>query len=276
VEETQLSPPQLQVYSQRYCSKIIATISSLTWQQHVMSLWPSSSSSSSSLPRPLEWMKEISNLPPTKDAGWGQAYAKVDIAKGQRIEVSTALVMSYSRHIQGTALRPLSYTWHDLFRHQQQVLQQLHDQNQLTIQYQGPDTDWKLINAYSGLEDVVLFPAAGNIGMVLRKLSKNQATNCHLVLHPPSNSNTFPEPSQTVSVTIELIASQNIKVGDVLVVNVPIPENDEYTSTSTATATTPHEYELLYRELQRSGQLVEPSIFQQYLLQDRWDPPSEL
>jgi hypothetical protein len=62
----------------------------------------------------------------------------------------------------------------------------------------------------------------------------------------------------------------------VLVVNVPIPDDDEYTSTSTATATTPHEYELLYRELQLSGQLFETSIFQQYLLQGKWKPPSEL
>jgi hypothetical protein len=273
VEDTQLSPTQLEEYSQQYCSKITATISSLTWQQRVMSLWPSSLSR-----RPFEWMKEFPYLPPTKDAGWGQAYAKVSIASGQRIELSTGLIMSYSRHIQGTALRPISYTWHDLFPHQQLVIKQLHDQNQLVVQYQGPDTDWKSINKYGGLlEDVVLFPAAGNIGMVQRKIYNNQATNCHLVLHPPILTTTVHHHhSLTNSVTMELVATRNIKVGDVLVVNVPIlnDRNDDVYS-STSTIATRREYELLHRELQQSGQIFEKSIFRHYL-HDRREPPDEL
>jgi hypothetical protein len=293
LEDTQLSPTQVEEYAQQYCSKITATISSWTWQHHVMSLWPPS-------PRPLVWMKEFPYLPPVKDAGWGQAYAKVYIPAGQRIELSTALLMSYSRHIQGTALRPISYTWHDLFPYQRQVLQQLHDQKQLVVQYQGPDTDWISIIGYSELEDIVLFPAAGNVGMVRKKTSKNQPTNCHFVLHPPpplinpfdenNNHNSDDDEDHyhhplTDSVTMELIATKNIKVGDVLVVNVPVQEDDnddddddeeEFVFTSTtSTTTTRKEYELLYRELQQSGQLFEKSIFRNDL-PGRWEPSNEL
>jgi hypothetical protein len=224
----------------------------------------------------LEWMKEFPYLPPSKDAGWGQAYAKVSIASGQRVELSTALVMSYSRHIHGTALRPISYTWHDLYPSQQQVLRHLRDQHQLTVQYQGPDTDWQSIDGYGSLKDVVLFPAAGNIGMVQRKTFKNQVTNCHLVLHPPITTTNHQSHPLTISVTIELIATRDVKVGDLLVVDVPIlPEKEKGEYTSTSTATLRREYGRLYRELQLSGQLFERSIFRRYL-QDKWESPDEL
>lgn len=260
MSDTRLSADQLENYPQQYCSKITATISSSTWQQRIMTLWP---------PQPQyrkEWMKDYPLLPSRDDAGWAQARAKQNILSGERIEMATALVLSYSQHVKGTALRPISYTWHDLYPPQQQVLQQLRDQGQLHVQYQGPSTEWRSVDGYMDLQDVVLFPAAGNIGMVQRtyhhKEQQMATNNCRLVLHGPLKG--FNNEAK-VTVTIELIATHDIAAGELLILDVPIHRNDS------PTQPTRREFQLLYRELLQSGQLFDENIFRHFLQRRQGD-----
>ncbi|KAG7339432.1 SET methyltransferase domain containing protein [Nitzschia inconspicua] len=258
VQETQLSSQQqqLQQYADQYCSKIVATVSSDDWKNRVMTLWPSQRQ------HRMEWMKDNPLLPPI-GSGWGSARAKVDISKGERIELSTALVLSYNKHVHGTALRPMSYTWHDMYPSHQRVLQELRTQQQLVVQYQGPDTRWQTVDAFTNLEDLVLFPAAGNIGMVQRKRHDTYPTNCKLVLHGPlQNFNA----EARVTVTLEMIATQDISEGEVLVLDLPVSEDNNNNNNNHPTSrTTIQEYRLLYRELRQTGQLYNKDLVRYHL-----------
>lgn len=249
VEDSQLSLSQIDEYSQQYCSKISATISSTTWQKRIMTLWPPQKH------HRKEWMKD-NPLLPAVSAGWGQARAKDDIGNGERIELSTALVMSYSKHIQGTALRPIAYAWHDLYPHHHQILRQLRERVQLAVQYQGPETQWQSIDGWGDVEDVVLFPAAGNIGMVSRKQTAHQPTNCKLVLLGPLPDFTA---DAKVTVSLELLATRDIVVGELLTIDLPVNKDNA------ATKPTPQELRLLSQELRRTGQLHDSGIFRTHL-----------
>jgi hypothetical protein len=154
-----------------------------------------------------------SNLPPW-DAGFGDARAKVDIAKGERIELAIGLVLS-QKQLQGSILAPIAFAYQDLQPDHQQSLANLRQLDQLRLQYQGKDTDWQRIDLLDeSLEDVAIFPAAGNIGMV-RRVGAYETRNCRLVI-PELESN------DSAGVFLELIATQDITTGDVLLLNLPV------------------------------------------------------
>jgi hypothetical protein len=254
MNETTLSREQITHYSQVYCSKIVAGVGLPSWRDRLVPLLPPPD-------RLPFWIQDQTWLAPF-DAGWGSAKAKVAIHTGERIEISAALVMSL-RQVKGTALRPLVYTWDELYPEQQHTLKQLRDKRQLMVQYQGPDTSWKSVDGFTSFDDLVLFPAAGNIGMVRRRLHRPtnyddenkkdhpmEESNCRLVFHGDSNQ-LFPHSQHhySVSVTIELIATKDIDVGQTLVLDLR--------PTSTITQ---EEYQQLDKELRHTGQPYERGL----------------
>lgn len=211
-------------------------------------------------------------LAPSFDAGWGDARTKVDVEKGDRLEVSTALVLSHE-YTKNTALMPLVYGWKDLHEDHREGLRALARKGHLHLQYQGPDTSWKPINNFTqghqnNFEDLVLFPVAGNIGMVRRRTTtvddslSGTESNCRLIVHPQTEQDGTGENNnddddndsmlwleQPVGVTIELIAMEDMDAGTVLVVDLM------------ESVATPFEYELLLRELKTTGQSFAREVF---------------
>eukprot|EP00980_Cylindrotheca_fusiformis_P001177 scaffold322_cov88-Cylindrotheca_fusiformis.AAC.4 len=230
-----------------YCSKMISGIGRPTWEDRILPMLP---------PRNVVgfFLKNSDLLPPW-DVGLGNARAKVFIPSGERIEVAIGLLMSKSKQIDGTILAPIAFSYSKdmLQQHQdpqnQQVLERLVQQNKIQLQYQGKDTDWERINlllddsngnaVVGRLEDIAIFPAAGNIGMVRRVggggdgVGKNpQNANCKLVIsesltnnilmmEEESNNNDSSPISPSASVVLELIATQDIHTGDVLLLDLP-------------------------------------------------------
>jgi hypothetical protein len=191
--------------ARNYCSRMFSGIGRPTWDNRIMPMLP---------PRHVVgFYLNSSNLPPW-DAGFGDARAKVDIAKGERIELAIGLVLS-QKQLQGSILAPIAFAYQDLQPDHQQSLANLRQLDQLRLQYQGKDTDWQRIDLLDeSLEDVAIFPAAGNIGMV-RRVGAYETRNCRLVI-PELESN------DSAGVFLELIATQDITTGDVLLLNLPV------------------------------------------------------
>jgi hypothetical protein len=264
---TLLDEDALPTLASLYCSKIVAGVHLEAWRERVMPLWPPG--------RTMSRMKDVGWLPPLQggsDVGWGNARAKVPVKTGERLEMGTALVMSMSKHVQGTALRPMVYAWDDLHRRHQDVLRNMQQSSpkSFMVQYQGPETGWKAMDIFDddSLHDLALFPASGNIGMVVRSsfLQGADATtvresNCRLVIreHMPTwnggdDSNKSNTTKPTVGVTIELVATSDLVVGELLVLD--LPANDNPTSEISY-----NEFGLLYQELHLTGQLYNKDIF---------------
>lgn len=246
----------LDAHSKAFCSKIYSGVGLPSWRDRLLPLLPKDYN--------LPFFIDPKWLAPSFDAGWGGARTKVDVKKGERLEISTALVLSYE-FTKGSALMPLVYSWKDLDEDHRKVLRSLAQQNgDLHLQYQGPDTSWKPRNNFTlanpnRFEDLVLFPVAGNIGMVRRRASSaGVEANCRLILHRPSSSQVSEDVDskdsmvwleKPVGVTIELIASKDMPSGTLLVVDLE------------ESAATPHEYKLLYRELKLTGQPFAREVF---------------
>ncbi|VEU44863.1 unnamed protein product [Pseudo-nitzschia multistriata] len=240
-------------HSEAFCSKIYSGLGLPSWKGRLLPLLPKEYKLPFEID--LKWLAPF-------DSGWGDAKTKVDVKKGERLEISTALVLS-REFTKNTALMPLVYAWKDLHSNHQETLKRLHaaKQGNLHLQYQGPDTSWIPINNFTNkgdhndFEDLVLFPAAGNIGMVRRRTGSFDA-NCRLVVHP-SNSEDMEDDhalieflDQPVGVTIELIATTDIMKSTTLVV-------DLFESIAT-----PLEYKLLFSELKLTGQPFSRQVFQ--------------
>ena len=202
-------------FSQTFCSKIQSGPGLPTWKHRIPN-------------GPLHWMGQNSQRLALFDAGIGDARAKVPIQSGERIEISTALVVSRDL-FGGSALGAMLYRWNDLTIEHQQALTVLRANGKLLLQYQGFDTDWKRTDGFESLEDVALLPVAGFIGMVLRLGNKTDGpsaggannNNCRLILHSEGDYLNVGTNNYNVGVTIELIATQNISVGEVLKLNLP-------------------------------------------------------
>ncbi|OEU11474.1 hypothetical protein FRACYDRAFT_245320 [Fragilariopsis cylindrus CCMP1102] len=214
------------LYSNQYCSKIYAGVGRPSWEDRLLPILPPKQNYN--LPFSIEDIQL-----PKFDAGLWDAKTKINnIKQGDRLEISTALVLSLE-FTRKTSLMPLVYTWQDLHQEHRSALQRLahpddnnNDHNELRLQYQGPDTNWMPMNNFTtrttgtgagaipNYDDLVLFPVA-------------------------------------VGVTIELIAMEDIRMaGTDLIVDV-------YESVAT-----PFEYQLLYRELKLTGQPYNKQIFQ--------------
>jgi hypothetical protein len=199
-KESRIAPEDLSTYKSDYCSKIQSGIGIPTWKERILPI----------LPNDLPFWIDLSRLAPF-DAGIGDAKAKVPIFRGDRIEISTALVMS-RKLVRGSALGAVVISWDDLTEKHQNALQTLRENGQLILQYQGHDTDWRRIDRFQSFEDLALLPNAGNIGMVRRV--GDGPCNCRLVIHSEGEQG-------SVGVTVELIATEDIPVGELLKLNLP-------------------------------------------------------
>jgi hypothetical protein len=202
------------LHSNQYCSKIFSGVGKPSYQDRLLPILPKNYD--------LPFSTDIKL--PNFDAGLWDAKTKIDnIKKGDRLEISTALVLSLEL-TRNTSIMPLVYAWKDLHDEHRSSLKRLHiKDNELRLQYQGPDTNWTPMNNFTttkagtgtipNYDDLVLFPVAGNIGMVRRRTatptidahtsggggggdggatstSSDDAKkpNCRLVVHPVVNN----------------------------------------------------------------------------------------
>lgn len=246
----------LDKHARDYCSKIYSGVGWPSWKDRLLPLLPKDYKIPFSID--LIW------LAPSFDAGWGDARTKIGVRKGERLEISTALVLSqeFTKH---TALMPLVYAWKDLHEDHREGLVRLARKSLLHLQYQGPDTSWKPTNNFmdpKSFEDLLLFPVAGNIGMVRRlhtnvdDSSKVTDANCRLVVHPrrDQDENNYDNDSMQwldhpVGVTIELVATKDMDAGTVLVIDL------------VESVASPYEYKLLLEELKQTGQPFSRQVF---------------
>ena len=246
----------LDKHSEEFCSKIYSGVGLPSWRDRLLPLLPTHYE--------LPFFIDLKWLAPSFDAGWGDARTKVDVSKGERLEISTALVLS-REFTEESALMPLVYSWKDLDNDHREGLRSLARKGQLHLQYQGPNTSWKPMNNFTqgnpnSFEDLVLFPVAGHIGMVRRRnASAGIEANCRLVLHPQTNQDATGEDVEAkdsmlwlekpVGVTIELVTTQDMAVGTLLVVDLE------------ETVASPYEYNLLLSELKSTGQPFAREVF---------------
>lgn len=246
----------LDKHAREYCSKIYSGVGWPSWKDRLLPLLPKDYDLPFSID--LKW------LAPSFDAGWGDAKTKMGVKKGERLEISTALVLS-QKFTKDTALMPLVYAWKDLHEDHREGLVRLARKGLLHLQYQGADTSWKPTNNFTNpksFEDLLLFPVAGNIGMVRRlntavdDSSIFAEDNCRLVVHPRRNQDeknndddSMQWLDQPVGVTIELVATKDMDAGTVLVIDL------------VESVANPYEYKLLLRELKQTGQPFSREVF---------------
>lgn len=237
----------LDKHANEFCSKIYSGVGLPSWRDRLLPLLPKHYD--------LPFFIDSKWLAPSFDAGWGDARTKVDVKRGERLEVSTALVLS-REFSKDSALMPLVYAWKDLHDDHREELRELVRMGRLHLQYQGPDTAWKPINSFSenhanSFEDLVLFPVAGNIGMV-RRQNAGAKPNCRLIVHSPTkrDDSSMSLLEQPVGVTIELVATEDMTAGTILIVDL-----------AESVAST-YEYKLLFRELKLTGQPFAKEVFQ--------------
>ncbi len=238
----------LDKHANEFCSKLYSGVGLPSWRDRLLPLLPKHYN--------LPFFIDSKWLAPSFDAGWGDARTKVDVKKGERLEISTALVLS-REFTRNSALMPLVYAWKDLHEGHREALQELSRMDHLHLQYQGPDTAWKPMNNFTRklpntLEDLVLFPVAGNIGMV-RRLNPHAGvkTNCRLIVHSPARrrEDLMSLLQQPVGVTIEMVATQDMSAGTVLIVDLMESVASIY------------EYKLLLREFKLTGQPFSRDFF---------------
>ena len=199
-KNSRILPSELTQYKEKYCSKIISGIGVPTWKGRILPV----------LPKEVPFSIDLMRLAPF-DAGYGDARAKMAISLGDRIEIATSLIVSH-RLVQGSALGAVVIPWKDMTNEHQQALRNLRDKGQLTLQYQGQDTNWKAIDDFKSFEDLAILPIAGFIGMVRRV--GDDTSNCRLIIHSEATVD-------SIGVTLELIATKNISVGETLTLNLP-------------------------------------------------------
>jgi hypothetical protein len=188
-----------------FCSKIYAGVGLPSWKKLLAPGGPEESSAAS--------MMDLARLAPF-DAGFGNAKAKVAIARGERIEISTGLVLS-RKLVKGSILGGLVISWKDdLKEEHKEHLRLLRDSEQVIVQYQGDDTSWRHIDRFDSFEDLAILPAAGNIASV-RRVGNAEASNCRLVIHWQGSQH------GSVGVTLELVATADIAVEEVLKLDLP-------------------------------------------------------
>ncbi|KAL3941824.1 MAG: hypothetical protein SGBAC_003870 [Bacillariaceae sp.] len=204
--ETSQTMPLSKDISEKYCSKVHSGIGRPTWEGRIFPILPPK--------EVVGFHLDPAYLPPW-DAGYQEARAKVDIVRGQRIEISIGLFVSQNL-LRGSILEPIAVSYQDLTPKDQDQLFHLRKRGQLQLQYQGPDTKWHRIDLLEGsnLEDVAIFPASGSIGMI-RRVGENQGdTNCRMLISSE-------EGNDSAGVLLELVATNNIAVGEILVLSLP-------------------------------------------------------
>jgi hypothetical protein len=204
------NPGQIDFLSSQYCTKIYAGAGPETFQR----LYPS---------------LDESRVAPF-DAGLNDARAKVPIKAGERIEQAPAMLL-YKPFVKGTALGPLVITWDTLRPEHQTAINSASAPigGKLPIEYRGPGSDWQQVRRMTKLENVAILPFAGRIGMVRRVNSRSSLvssikTNCRLeigitVHHEEGRNESEEDGKPRVSVVLELIATEDIPTGGVLLMD---------------------------------------------------------
>ena len=248
------SPDQLDFLRSRYCTKIYAGPGPSNFRQLIPPI-------------------DESRIAPF-DAGLYDARAKRPIKAGEQIEQGPAMLL-YKPFVKDTALGPLVISWTDLHQEHQDSVRSASAAigGKLPIQYRGEASKWKRIRRMASLENVAILPFAGRIGLVRRVVvnpdsedlgqlggAEEVATsmaiksNCRLEIEisvtspdvdggapPPRRAD---EQTPEVSVVLTLIATEDIDVGEVLLMDLKI-------------GSTGYERELLKLKLSETGHLFE-------------------
>jgi hypothetical protein len=158
---------------------------------------------------------------------------------GSVLEISPALVISKTI-ISNTPLASSGFFWHDWNEEQQKDLKDLRESNDLRMHYQGLDAD-----AVLDFEDVVIFPAAGNIALVER-VGKSDDANCKIKILASGSMKSHLShggASRSAGILLQLVAIKDITTGARLKLNINIGGS-------------PRDRELLLEELLKSGQPI--------------------
>jgi hypothetical protein len=206
VSETRISQDNLPQKMEAYCSNIYAGVGRETWEEKVVAF--AYQHERGAFPH-----YDISRFAP-RDAGLGNAIARRAVSKSERIEIAPGIVMSRSS-VNGTLLAPLVFGWEALTQENRQALSKLRENGRLTLQFQSQDTEWQRIDRFESFEDIAILPVAGNIGM-LQRVGSDGGSNCRLVIRSD-------DAEGTVGVTLEVIATEDIEVGDVLKLDLRVP-----------------------------------------------------
>lgn len=260
-ESNKISADQLNYYQQQYCSKIYANLDDMVFAQRLQSgiAPPLFYAPSRLAPSAVTTHNDIRVY---DDPNYPHAVAKVPIRKGNRIELSIALVLDRNK-IVNTPLAPLVYYYHELPPELQASVQNLRREGYYVVQYQGVDNHWRREDHFTTFEESAILPVGGWIGRVERvdDSGLNSSINCRLRILPSDfhkrNSTMYSATQQqqrqaekeqnpfslgNAGIALELIATRDIAVGERLRTNIP----------SSATF---RERLMLYKEMERSGQL---------------------
>jgi hypothetical protein len=172
------------------------------------------------------------------------AVVNQDVTAGNVLEISPALVLSKAV-ISNTPLASSSFVWHDWDEEQQKDLRDLRESNDLRVQYQGLDNDWIPMDAFIDFDDVVVFPAAGNIALVER-VGKRDDANCKIKILASGSMKSHLShggASGSAGILLQLVAIQDIASGSRLKLNIN-------------KGGSPRDRELLLEELLKSGQPI--------------------
>jgi SET domain len=237
----------LPLFQKSYCSNIYSGIGKPTWDDKILPVLNSQSSTGDK-----SWILQGGSRLASFDAGLSDVRSKKDLKKGEMIERSVGLVLSRN-HVRGTPLGVLAFYWENMKVDHHQALINLRDEERLLLQYQGNDTNWEPVDRFQVYTEMTVLPIGGSIGLVRRvqggavtvehSMEDNDSTpNCKLIIRSNKDHHT------NVGVTLELIATTDIPAGEVLKLNVSPSGFAE-------------EYQLLQKEMERTGQPHHPSIY---------------
>jgi hypothetical protein len=246
--QVEIDSSLLPLFQKKYCSNIYAGIGKQTWNDKILPILNNQSSMGDQ-----SWRLQGGSKLATFDAGLSDVRSKKDIKKGQLIETSVGLVLSRN-HIRGTPLGVLAFYWENMKVDHHQALINLRDDDRLFLQYQGYDTNWESVDRFAGYAEMTVLPIGGYVGMIRRvqgggilvedssDADSDSTPNCKLIIR--SNK----EHHIPVGVTLELVALTDISAGDVLKLNI-------------SPSGFPEEYQLLQKEMDRTGQPHHPSVY---------------
>lgn len=223
-----------------YCSKVYAGIGRPSWDDRVMaSVYE-------------EKHKNLINTQRLADLDHPAAVVNQHVSAGTVLEIAPALVLSKDK-VDNTALAPMSFFWGDWDAVHQQDLKELRDSMDLRVQHQSQATDWNREDSFREFEEVVLFPAGGNIALVER-VGKSGNANCLIKIIASGSMKSHLNhggTSGSAGILLQLVATKDLRTGDRLKLNIQ------------ATGS-PYENKLLAETLFQTGQPV-PDYLQDYL-----------
>lgn len=121
--------------------------------------------------------------------------------------------------LHGTALAPFGFYWQDLTEQHRDALRELREAGRLKVQHQGHDTEWYRLDHFTTFENIVVFPAAGNVALIERVGSTDP--NCEMKIGCNG-----PE-LEAAGLVLEILATSDIHAGETLRLNIVPTRGDE-------------------------------------------------